>query len=60
MYAWMGRGALLGLGASFLMRREAWESIPLRDDVVGLSPIFTPHRGPGGRYGLLLGMRIEF
>ena len=60
MLAWMGRGALLGLGTSILMRRESWESIPLRDDAVGLNPIFTPHRGPDGRYGLLLGMRIEF
>ena len=50
MLAWMGRGGLLGLGASFLMRRESWESIQLRDDVVGLSPIVSRHtevRGDG-------------
>ena len=58
--AWLGRGALLGLGASFLMRRDAWESIPLTEDMVEFSPIFTTHRGPGGRHGLLLGMRIDF
>ena len=61
MSAWIASGGALGLAAAaVMMRRESWESIPLRDDVVGLSLIVTPHRGPGGRYGLLLGTRIEF
>ena len=59
--AWIVIGGGLGLGAvALMMRRESWESIPLRDNAVGLSPIVTPHRGPGGRYGLWLGARIEF
>ena len=60
MFTWVGTGGLLGLGVGALMKRESWERIGLWDDMVSISPIVAPHRGPEGRHGLLLGARIEF
>ena len=58
--AWVGTGALLGLGVGALIKRESWEPIALFDDMVSISPIVAPQRGLEGRHGLLLGARIEF
>ncbi len=60
MFAWIGAGGLLGLGAGMMWRPESWESLALDDNRVGISPFVTPQRGLKGRHGLLLGVRFDF
>ena len=53
-------GGVAGAAVGALIRREAWEPVPLGDAGVGFSPILLPQPGLGGRFGLLLGGRLEF
>ncbi len=53
-------GGAAGAAVGALIRREAWESIPLGGARVGFSPILVPQRGPEGRFGLVLGGRLVF
>ena len=57
---WGGGGGLLGAGAGYLIKREAWESILPGGDRVALTAAFAPHSGRDGRRALSLRGRIEF
>lgn len=56
--AWGGLRGLVGLGVGSLIRYEAWESIPVGNEMVGMGLFSSPRPGPEGR-DLLFGARVQ-
>ena len=53
-------GSAAGAAVGALIRREAWESIPLADDRDSFSFFLAPQRGHEGGLGFLLGGQLRF